>query len=86
MVRGTTRKMLYLPARAGDFFTEAYFVLREGAAPVGEQDLLSRAEEIAEGVFLPPPPKGKRRLSAPWLFSLGVLLGGAVTALGLVFF
>ncbi len=89
MVRGTTRKMLYLPARPGDFFTEAYFVLRDGdaLAPTGECDLLSRAEEIAAGVLLPSPPKKElRRALRALLFAIGAAFGSAVTALFFLFF
>jgi hypothetical protein len=77
--------MLYLPAKAGDFFTEAYFVLRDGIAPEGECDLLSRAEEIAAAVLLPSPPKKKRRFPRLLFLLVGASVGSAVTALLFLF-
>ncbi len=85
MVRGSTRKMLYLPARAGDFFTEAYFVLREEREDAAEGgDLISRAEEIAAAIRLPAPPKKKARPARRFLFLAalcGALAGGGIAAL-----
>lgn len=82
MLGGCQKKMYYIKDTRSRLFTEAYFVLRNGADmhPICENDLAAEADRILRERF----PAKKRRLKRPKYlcaitFVCGAIAGGAFT-------
>ena len=91
LLRGCHRRMICIKSANSRLFDEAFFVLREEGAAVGEHDMLAEANRILEGSTaenrygrLSSPedaPFGSGLLRGLFWFLLGLLTGGGSVGL-----
>ena len=71
LVKGCRGKIIRLKSTGNRLFDEAFFVLRDDAAEVGEQDILGEANRILEENMLPEKRRAASPLTRPLFFALG---------------
>ncbi len=81
LVKGCRGKIIRLKSTGNRLFDEAFFVLRDDAAEVGERDILGEANRILEENMLPE----KRRAASPFTRPLFFALGFGTASLGWLF-
>jgi hypothetical protein len=78
-LKGSEKRIVCMKSADSRLFCEAFFVLREGACPPGEADMLREANRILDENLLRAP----RTRHTGWLFSAAAfLLGALLAALG----
>lgn len=78
-LKGSEKRIVCMKSAGSRLFCEAFFVLREDAPPVGEEDMLTEANRILDENLLRAP----RSRHTGWLFlAVSFLLGALLSALG----
>ena len=81
MLKGCQRKIIYLKNTKSEYFSEAYFVLKERAENAQENDVLKEAERLLGRTHV----EGKEKKSGGTVkvlhFLLGILSGFLLTLL-----
>lgn len=86
LLRGCHRRMICIKSANSRLFDEAFFVLREEGAAVGEHDMLAEANRILEEHLLPArrtrrADRRTHRLSLLLSFLAGALCAGLICLL-----
>lgn len=82
MVKGVTRQVVVVKSPDPKLFEQAIFLLREEALDQGasEEQVLKRAQQVANAYLLRSTPQGRRRRAMiPLLFTL---MGAALATAG----
>ena len=85
MVKGVSRRVVVVKSPDQKLFEQAIFLLREEPAQTGapEEEVLRRAQEVADAYLLHHSPRGRRRRRLAVFGYL--LLGAAVASAGWLF-
>ena len=85
MVKGVSRRVVVVKSPDQKLFEQAIFLLREEPAQTGqpEEEVLRRAQEVADAYLLKNSPQGRRRRRLA-VFGC-MLLGAAVASAGWLF-
>ena len=77
MVKGTHKQMVVVRTKDSRYYEQAYFVLRDGHAPVGEREdtMMAEANRILDESMLMPQPRRRRKISRLLAFALGAFMG-----------
>ena len=78
LLKGCYKRMICLHSTNSRLFCEAFFVLREDAPSMREQDMLAEATRILEERLLPGRRRKRRLLSALLPFLYGALAASLV--------
>ena len=78
LLKGCYKRMICLHSTSSRLFGEAFFVLREDAPDMREQDMLAEANRILEESLLPGRRRKRRLLSALLPFLYGALAASLV--------
>ena len=79
MVKGVSRRVVVVKSPDPKWFEQAIFLLREaGAEDAPEEQVLKRAQEVADAYLLRTSPQGKRRRI--WIPAVSALAGGGVAS------
>ena len=80
MVKGVSRRVVGVKSPDPKWFEQAIFLLLEeaGAEDAPEEQVLKRAQEVADAYLLRTSPQGKRRRI--WIPAVSALAGGGVAS------
>lgn len=89
-MKGIQRKMIVIRTESSPYFEEAHFLLKRNTESGGEGDILTEANRIIEESMFPyakhgKTPRAKKILRNFLLFGAGLLAGGGLIALILLF-
>ncbi len=80
MLKGCQKKIIFLKDTECEFFEGAYFVIKPEYDNIESSNIVNEATKIANGIYKEKSPKKKKRdFLLPLLFSLGMLVGTAIT-------
>ena len=80
LLKGSQKKIVRLQSAGSRLFDEAFFVLRDDAAPPATGDMLSEANRILEENMLPRRRARRPRSFLSFLVCAACFLSGAILA------
>ena len=81
LLKGSQKKIVRLQSAGSRLFDEAFFVLRDDAAPPATGDMLAEANRILEESMLPRRARHPHSFFAFLLYASLVLAGGILASL-----
>lgn len=89
MLKGCSRRVIYLKNTDSTLFDEAYFLLSSGQAntKTGERDMIREAERIiSESAHESAPSESKKKRRSFWFCMGGICATALYSLLGVIFY